>query len=116
MAACSAIRRMVTFLRSARDCSCEVRSTSTGRPTRISWQVGSSGAPHRRLPRIRAPCGDRGPRRESARTARIGERRHFAPAQRTAERHGAVMARARRPLRSSFQRSAISFQLGFARA
>src|ERR1035438_1017138 len=37
VAAWSAIRRMVTFLRSARDYSCEVRLTSTGRKTRYSW-------------------------------------------------------------------------------
>src|ERR1022692_4376076 len=34
------------------------------------------------------PCGDRRLRRESARTAPIGERRHRGRAQRTAEQHG----------------------------
>jgi hypothetical protein len=58
------------------DRSREVLSTSTGRPTRISWLVGSSGTPHRRLPRIRTPCGDRPLQREPARTAPIAERRH----------------------------------------
>ena len=39
--------------------------------------------------RVRVPCGDRRRRRESARTAPIGERRHRGRAQGAAGRHGA---------------------------
>jgi hypothetical protein len=33
-------------------------------------------SPHRQIPRIRLPCGDNRLRRESARTAPVGERRY----------------------------------------
>jgi hypothetical protein len=53
------------------------------------------------------PCGDRRLQRESARKAPIGEHRHLAAAQRTAEQHGddGAVAQALKQL------SAISDQL-----
>jgi len=62
--------------------------------TRNRSDAPRSQALHRHLRRIRVPCGDRRLHRESARLAPISERRHCGPAQRTAQQHGAMMARA----------------------
>lgn len=71
---------------------------------------------HRQVWHIRVPNGDRRPRRECARRAPICERRRRGLAQRTAEEHGDDGAGAQPPKKSGFQRSAFSFQPGFAGA
>src|ERR1035438_764184 len=72
------------------------RRTRRGRGQRRGAQIacrvprgaGTSQAPYEPLPRIPVRAATRRLRRESVRTAPIGERRHLAPAQRTAEQHG----------------------------
>src|ERR1017187_3950502 len=54
------------------------------------------------------PCGARRLRRESARTALIGARRHRGPAQGAQPSSLAVMASSRNGLKAAFQRSAFS--------